>query len=122
MRVGRSSATSVPVRSGGQASSLGTKSLLAASVALAALCIPHLASAAPARHADGQILFFSEHGGEDEIWVMNADGSHKHSLTRHDGAKITDLDPAWSPDGRKIAYVSDASGSQQVWIMNANGS
>src|SRR5205807_4336196 len=89
---------------------------------LTAMCIPHLASAAPARHVDGQILFFSEHGGEDEIWAMNADGSHKHNLTRHDGAKITDLDPAWSPDGRKIAYVSDASGSQQVWIMNADGS
>src|SRR5438876_150835 len=93
----------------------------AAIVALAAVCIPLVGSAAPGRQA-GQILFFSEHGGEDEIWVMNADGSNKHNLTRHDGAKITDLDPAWSPDGREIAYVSDASGSRQIWIMDSDGS
>lgn len=86
------------------------------------VCIPQLGSAAPARQVDGQILFFSQHGGEDEIWVMDADGSNKHNLTRHDGAKITDLDPAWSPDGRRIAYVSDASGSRQIWVMNADGS
>jgi dipeptidyl aminopeptidase/acylaminoacyl peptidase len=90
-------------------------------VALAVMCIAQIGSAAPGRQ-NGQILFFSQHGGEDEIWVMNADGSNKRNLTRHDGAKITDLDPAWSPDGREIAYVSDASGSRQIWSMNPDGS
>ena len=31
-------------------------------------------------------------------------------------------DPAWSPDGRKIAFVSNRDGNSEVYVMNANGS
>ena len=31
-------------------------------------------------------------------------------------------DPAWSPDGRKIAFVSNRDGSYGVYVMNADGS
>ncbi len=72
--------------------------------------------------ANGKIVFGSQHAGEDEIWVMNADGSGKTNLTRHDGAKISDLDPSWSPDGRQIAFASDPGGNMQIWLMNADGS
>ncbi|TMC32880.1 MAG: hypothetical protein E6J28_14525, partial [Chloroflexi bacterium] len=52
---------------------------------------------------------------------MNADGTNKHNLTRHDGAKISDIDPRWSPNGRQIAYSSDPGGNRQIWVMHANG-
>jgi TolB protein len=94
---------------------------VAAAIGVILICFPQLGTAAPTASGQGQIVFFSEHGGEDEIWAMNADGTNKHNLTRHDGSKITDLDPAFSPDGRTIAYVSDASGSRQIWAMNADG-
>ena len=32
------------------------------------------------------------------------------------------FDPAWSPDGRRIAYVTDADGDYEIAVMNADGS
>jgi Tol biopolymer transport system component len=95
--------------------------IIAAAIGLATLVLAQTGLAAPRERGGGQIVFFSEHGGEDEIWVMNADGTNKHNLTRHDGVKISDLDPRWSPDGRQIAFSSDPGGDREIWLMNADG-
>jgi Tol biopolymer transport system component len=29
--------------------------------------------------------------------------------------------PAWSPDGRKIAFMSDRDGNREIYVMNADG-
>jgi TolB protein len=49
---------------------------------------------------------------------MNADGTNLVRLTSSDGP---DSDPAWSPDGAKIAFMSSQSGSYDIYVMNANG-
>jgi Tol biopolymer transport system component len=55
-----------------------------------------------------------------EIFVINADGSGLRRLTRNAGA---DLEPAWSPDGQKIAWTSKGHGTgTDVFVMNADGS
>jgi Tol biopolymer transport system component len=35
---------------------------------------------------------------------------------------VYDSMPAWSPDGRKIAWVSQMSGGYRIWVMNVDGS
>jgi WD40-like Beta Propeller Repeat len=45
---------------------------------------------------------------------MNADGSGKRRLTR---APRDDFVPAWSPDGRKIAFLSKGDGNQEIHVM-----
>ena len=56
----------------------------------------------------------------DPIYVVNADGSGLRNLTpKPVGAYAS---PAWSPDGRKLAFVSYRDGNSEVYVMNANGS
>ena len=33
-----------------------------------------------------------------------------------------DIDPAFSPDGRKLAFASERSGTREIWVSNADGS
>jgi Tol biopolymer transport system component len=55
-----------------------------------------------------------------DIYVMNADGSGTRKLT-HNNARFY-AEPAWSPDGRKIAFRSTRNGNRDIYVMNADGS
>ena len=50
---------------------------------------------------------------------MNPDGSVVVQLT-HNSAD--DDIPAWSPDGRRIAFHSDRDGDSEIYTMNSDGS
>jgi Tol biopolymer transport system component len=104
-------------------------------------------ASSPAWSPDGDRIAFVRYdafveavGGNDrEIYVVNADGSGQRRLT-DDGECAagttcrpddTDGAPAWSPDGRRIAFISDRGEpvgqtglpvTQQVWEMRADGS
>jgi len=49
---------------------------------------------------------------------MNADGTGTTKLTDGDGL---DAHPAWSPDGKRIAFVSHRTGNNDIWLTNADG-
>ena len=49
-----------------------------------------------------------------DIWSLPAKEGVARNLTRTDG--IFERDPAWSPDGRWIAYFSDESGEYELWV------
>ena len=49
------------------------------------------------------------------IYLSNVDGTNDHQITNGIGASIQ---PAFSPDGSKIAFVSDRNGSFQVYLMH----
>jgi Tol biopolymer transport system component len=69
--------------------------------------------------AGGRIVFTSARDGNDEIYVMNADGSGQTRLTTN---AASDAHPAWSPDGTRIAFTSNRDGDEEIWVMNADGS
>src|SRR3990170_128896 len=48
-----------------------------------------------------------------DIYVINADGSAQPRLT-HNGA----IQPAWSPDGSRTAFISERDGNSEVYVMN----
>jgi len=74
----------------------------------------------PAWSPDGRRLAFrSTRNGNDEIYVMEADGRNQRRLTRN---PEEDRSPAWSPDGSRIAWGSIRNLNLEVWVMDANGS
>jgi hypothetical protein len=66
-----------------------------------------------------QIAFVATESGNDEIWIINYDGSDPRQLTRNTWE--WDKSPSWSPDGKQIVFMSNRTGNQQLWLMNADG-
>ncbi len=50
-----------------------------------------------------KIIFVSDRDGNDELYMMDYDGFNQTRLTFN---KVRDYMPAWSADGRKIAFTS----------------
>jgi imidazolonepropionase-like amidohydrolase/Tol biopolymer transport system component len=53
-----------------------------------------------------------------DLWKMPLAGGEATALTH---GPAWDVEPAFSPDGTRIAYVSDKGGNEQLWTMNADG-
>ena len=67
----------------------------------------------------GRIAFSSYRDGNEDIYVVNADGTDEIRLTSDPSV---DSSPDWSPDGRHIAFDSNRDGDYEVYVMNADGS
>jgi tricorn protease len=54
-----------------------------------------------------------------DIFTLPAEKGDTRNLTKTPGA--AERDPAWSPDGKSVAYFSDASGEYQLYIQDQDG-
>jgi tricorn protease len=63
---------------------------------------------------DGRVAFTYQ----DDIWVVDADGSNPHRLTVN---VARDFSPRWSPDGKSIAFTSNRTGNNDVFVIPATG-
>ena len=83
---------------------------------------PHLAAIAAseirnsALSPTGARAVFEAHG---DIFTVPAEKGDTRNLTKTPGT--AERDPAWSPDGKSVAYFSDASGEYQLFIRNQDG-
>jgi Tol biopolymer transport system component len=66
-----------------------------------------------------RLAFVSERdAGDPELYTQLPDGTGAKRLTTSPGI---DTDPAWSPDGTKLAFTSYRTGNPQIYIVNADG-
>ena len=64
----------------------------------------------------GRIVFALTEHQQPDLWSVNADGSDRKRLTTGGGFL-----PAFSRDGRCLAYVSAQGGTHHIWCMDADG-
>lgn len=86
--------------------------LFAASVSAATVDLPRYPSVSP----DGSQVAFSWRG---DIWIVVSSGGKAKRLTAN---VFDDVQSAFDPDGKRIAFVSTRTGTPNLFLINTDGS
>ena len=62
-----------------------------------------------------KLAFVSKRDGNEEVYIMDADGSRQTNLTNH---AARDWGAAWSPDGSQLAFVTDRDGNFEIYLVD----
>ena len=58
------------------------------------------------------------YGADCGLWITHADSGERRRLTTGGG----DGQPAWSPNGKQLAYISKDDGNFEIYRVNRDGS
>ena len=81
----------------------------------------------PKYSPDGsRIAFISDRGGQNNLWVMNADGSNPRAVLDDQNVRV--LEPTWTADGQYIVVQrqplpppGQAPGGRGLWMYHVDG-
>ena len=95
-------------------------------IALSAVGLPLRAVGRETHRAErpemvGRIIFSSDRSGAWRIWTVRPDGSGMTQLSKAADDE-DDVDPGFSPDGKRILFTSTRGGKTGTWIMAADRS
>jgi Tol biopolymer transport system component len=97
---------------------LAAASLAAVLAAFSVVLVEERPASAAFSGKNGQIAFVSTRDGNEEIYVMNPDGTGQTRLTTD---PYRDVHPAFSPNGRQLTFTSrrPADTSDEIYVMDA---
>jgi TolB protein len=74
----------------------------------------------PSVDSEGRRLVFAStrHSSFSHLYVKSLEGT---TLTQLTDERANDAQPAFSPDGGRIAFTSDRAGQWDIWIVDVNG-
>src|SRR5579864_5324130 len=85
-------------------------------------------AASPVISPDGRLVAYTvrETNWDDnvyktEIWIADVQTGAIRQLTNTTGGTKSSNSPAWSPDGRRLAFSSDRADKRQIYLIDPAG-
>ena len=82
---------------------------------------PGLAGFEPAWSPNGKQIAFMSVDPDDALWLMDADGSNAHRLTKMPGSGYAFWNVQWSPDGTRLLFLAGDDDAHDVWTIKTDG-
>ena len=69
---------------------------------------------------DGKRLIYGSYLGQQwhQLWLMPSDGGDAFPVSYGD---FDNINPRWSPDGLRVAFISNREGNTSLWVMEIPG-